>query len=243
MAENPPQSPPIPFKMKTPRSHDPALTRGQTSLTKGKREGQDNTTSSKEEVYANFNNISIEVENESSMDDLNSSYYILEPHPDFSDYAPDNSEGDAASPASTPSAACTGTTLQQQQQQQQHIMTKQSPRVSPVALTSTPPICNVNPISTSPMSSPLLSDSLDYRRCLGQTYHRQFSHNQRQQHYHPQHQQQQQQHQQLHPHHHDHHHHRQYTRSKSEETGQSYYSVEDTIKVGACLGCSVVFVY
>ncbi|KAK3763314.1 hypothetical protein RRG08_021137 [Elysia crispata] len=193
MAELPPQSPPIPFKMKAPRSHDLTLNRGQPPQISG-RLGKDipdhhNSNS----VNFNKNNSDLD---ETTMDDMNSSYYILEPHPDFSDYSPTKSE-DRGSPT-----------------------IEQTPQSLSVTITSSSP-CKVAAASASPMSSPLLSDSVDYRRRLGQTYHRQFSHNQHPQHHYVQEQQQ-------------HHHHRQYARSKSEDTGQGYYSVEDTIKVGAC---------
>ncbi|RUS81049.1 hypothetical protein EGW08_011189 [Elysia chlorotica] len=198
--------------MKAPRGHDLIPSRGRTPQTSG-RMAKDLTDHQHTNSSVNYNcdNNNIETD-DTSMDDMHSSYYILEPHPDFSDYAP-----------STPEDLGNSTTEPTQ-------------KSLSVTITSSP-LCNVGPPSTSPMSSPLLSDSLDYRRRLGQSYQRQFSHNQHPQHHYLQEQQQQQQHQ----YHHQQHQHRQYTRSKSEDTGgQGYYSVEDTIKVGACTCLSIL---
>ena len=254
MAEPPPQSPPIPFKMKAPRGHETTLTRGQTS----KKIGDDHSSGTSNDANCNNNNINnISTNNSGSnvitssrsidpddavlkISEMDSSYYILEPHPDFSDYAATGSESHS-SPATSPT--CAKPPQQTTTAAAAEVSPQSSAPVISAALVSSSSLCNkaapTSSSSSSPMSSPLLSDSLDYRRRLGQNYHRQYSHN-----YHPQphplqhqqHQQQQQQQQQQHYYNHQ----RQYNRSKSEDTGQGYYSVEDTIKVRLIHWCDFV---
>ncbi|GFO49095.1 hypothetical protein PoB_007560000 [Plakobranchus ocellatus] len=158
-------------------------------------------------------NIIINEMDVNNMDEMDNSYYILEPPSDFSDYSPTKSDTKILD---TTSATPISATTTPKHHQQAAGYATQLPPASPSSSPSSPAPTSSSPRHetgvSSPMSSPLLSDSVDYRRRFHHNFHHQYQHQQQQQQYHRHRREQQ-------------------PRSIGEESSQAYYSVEDTIKV------------